>query len=86
MFSCECSVGLILLLDLLGPLKSETSFYFIYFIFSKGLEITTLIIYLIIYLALPGLSCHTRDLHCGVRDLLVPACRIFSCGMWDPLP
>ena len=30
-----------------------------------------------IYLAVLGLSCGTRDLHCGVWDLLVEACGIF---------
>ena len=37
--------------------------YFLFFIF----------VYLFIYLAAPGLSCGTRDLHCHVRDLLVVA-------------
>ena len=36
---------------------------------------------LFIYLAAPGLSCGTWDLRCCVRDLLVAACGVFSCGM-----
>ena len=46
--------------------------------------------YLFIYLAAPGLSCSTWDLRCHVWDLLVAACKTFSCGgptlscsMWD---
>ena len=42
--------------------------------------------YLFIYLAAPGLSCGTWDLHCGMRDLLVVACELFSCSMWDLVP
>ena len=40
-------------------------------------------IYLFIYLfilAVPGLSCGTRDLCCGMRDHLVVAHRLLSCG------
>ena len=31
---------------------------------------------LFVYLAAPGLSCSTWDLHCSMRDLLVAACRL----------
>ena len=34
--------------------------------------------YLFIYLAAPGLSCHVRDLHCSMWAL--------SCGMRDLVP
>ena len=33
----------------------------------------------LIYLAVPGFSCGTWDLHCHMRDL-------FSCGLWDVVP
>ena len=35
--------------------------------------------YLFIYLAAMGLCC-------GTRDVLVAACGIFSCSMWDLVP
>ena len=52
--------------------------YFILFFFGKYL-----FIYLLIYLAAPGLSCGMQDLHCHVQDLLVAACGISSCSMQD---
>ena len=46
--------------------ESEARFCFFDFVF------VFLNIYFL-YLAAPGLSCHVRDLHCGMRDLLVAA-------------
>ena len=57
------------------PLKGFQG-HFDYTQFS--LYILTLFIYfkIFIYLAVPGLSCSTQDLCCGVQDLLVAVCGI----------
>ena len=51
-------------LKFLQTLTPPTIYYFFLKIF----------IYLFIYLAVPGLSCGTRDLRCRLQDLLVAAC------------
>ena len=56
--------------NMVNVLKTKLyNFIFIYLIFT--------------YLAAPGLSCSTWDLHCHVQDLLVVACKLLvaTCGI-----
>ena len=58
--------------------STTTGFCFVIYLFI--IIIFKHLFYLFI-LAVPGLSCSTQDLCCSMRDLLVVACRLLSCGM-----